>query len=89
MWAHFERQRVLKELIDSKEQFRLITENSNDMIITFDLEIGTITYISQSVNSSSKWTQEEVYGHSIVEFVHPDEIVLLQQLKNDVYENKK
>jgi len=89
MWAHFERQRVLKELIDSKEQFRLITENSNDMIITFDLEIGTITYISQSVNSSSKWTQEEIYGHSIVEFVHPDEIVLLQQLKNDVYENKK
>lgn len=86
MWSHIARQRVMKELLESREQFRLITENSNDMIITFDLEIGAITYVSPGSGKYAKWEPEEVYGHSVFEFVHEDEINLFFKMQSDIYE---
>jgi len=88
MWSHIDRQRVMKELLESREQFRLITENSNDMIIAFDLEIGTITYVSPGSGLYAKWEPEEVYGHSVFEFVHEDEISLFFKMQSGIYEGK-
>lgn len=86
MWTHIDRQRVMKELLESREQFRLITENSNDMIIAFDLEIGIITYVSPGSGKYSKWEAEEVFGHYVFEFIHEDEMTLFKQIQFNIYQ---
>ncbi|HBG69336.1 MAG: hypothetical protein A2W93_16225 [Bacteroidetes bacterium GWF2_43_63] len=85
LWSHIDRQRVMKELLVSREQFRLITENSNDMIIAFDLEVGAITYVSPGSGAYVKWEPEEVYGHSVFEFIHEEEVPLLLKMRSDIY----
>ncbi|MGD9492111.1 MAG: PAS domain S-box protein [Bacteroidales bacterium] len=88
MWSHIARQRVMKELIESREQFRLITENSNDVIVAFDLEIGAITYVSQGSGMLAKWDPDDVLGDSVYKYIHEDELDLFKQLRADIYEGR-
>lgn len=59
-------------LQNSEQKFRLLAEHSED-IISVMLPDGTLQYISPSVQKVLGHKQEEVEGHSILEFIHPDE----------------
>jgi len=74
LWTHIDRQRVLKELLESREQFRLITENSNDMIVAFDAESGIISYLSPGSGYIQKFDSGDVIQHSFFDFIHPDDL---------------
>ncbi|HPF01032.1 MAG TPA: PAS domain S-box protein [Bacteroidales bacterium] len=74
MWSHIARQRVMKELLESREQFRLITENSNDMIVAFDAESGIISYLSPGSGRIKKFDAEDVIQHTFFDFIHPDDL---------------
>ncbi|MFA6056247.1 MAG: PAS domain S-box protein, partial [Thermodesulfovibrionales bacterium] len=56
----------------SEEYFRLVTENSLD-IITILEEDGTIRYESPSVERVLGFQREELTGANVFEFVHPDD----------------
>jgi len=56
----------------SEERYRVIAENTSDMIIMSDLE-GRATYVSQSVRKAGR-RPEEMTGRSFAESVHPDDL---------------
>lgn len=57
----------------SEEYFRLLTENSLDIISILEPD-GTIRYESPSVTRILGYNPEELVGHSAFEFVHPDDL---------------
>jgi PAS domain S-box-containing protein len=59
-------------LLDSEQRFRLIAENSED-IISEHLPDGTVTYISPSVLKVLGYDKTDIIGRHFIEFVHPDD----------------
>ncbi len=82
-WQEEEVRQVLRNAIDSvrmhrrlirqEETLRLIEENVNDVIARTDLE-GRYLYISPSIYHVTGYTPEEVVGHTISEFMHPEDV---------------
>ncbi len=66
------RERAARELDRNIERFKRITENAYDVIIEADLA-ATILYASPSIERVLGYPPSEVLGHSMLEFVHPDE----------------
>lgn len=89
MWNHIDRQRALKELIESREQFRLITENSNDMIVTFDAESGVISYLSPGSGQIQKFESEEVVQKSFFDFCHPEDLPSILEAQKQIIAGKE
>ena len=58
-------------LRDSEARYRLIAENSTDMIVVTALS-GQITYLSPAVRNTG-WTPEDLQGRGFGEHMHPDD----------------
>jgi len=56
----------------SEERYRLIAENTSDMIIMSDLN-GTATYVSQAIRQAGR-RPEDIEGRNFAESVHPDDL---------------
>ncbi|MDY6911407.1 MAG: PAS domain S-box protein [Chloroflexota bacterium] len=63
-----ERTRIEKALRESEEQFRSISEESFDIIITTN-ENGMITYISPAVERTLLFKPEEIIGKNILDYL--------------------
>ncbi|WP_286742461.1 PAS domain S-box protein [Roseivirga sp. UBA1976] len=65
-----EAQRQLKE---SEERYKLITENSNDIVTLMDVE-GNYVFITPSIKEAMGWEVDEVIGQNTRNFVHPEDL---------------
>ena len=59
-------------VLNSEQKFRLLAENSED-IISVHAADGTIWYLSPSVTNVLGYEVDEMIGHSILDYVHPDD----------------
>jgi len=66
-----------KALHDSEEQYRVITNNSRDIIVKFGTD-GKISYISPSSITALGLKPNELIGQSVFRLFHPDEIPRLR-----------
>ncbi len=74
-----QRVRAEQNLRDSEARFRLLAENSTDMIMRHSLE-GIHLYASPACEAILGYTPAEMMGHSAYEFFHPDDISSLERL---------
>ncbi|WP_018606516.1 diguanylate cyclase [Uliginosibacterium gangwonense] len=69
-----ERARMAEDLSRSQEMYRLIAENTNDVIWQVDLPSLRFSYISPSIKNLRGWTAEEVIGQTVDSYL-PTEVV--------------
>ena len=69
--------RSAQALAESEEHYRLLAENVSDVVIMGTPD-GTLAWVSPSVTATLGWAPEDLVGHSVPEFVHPDHLQILQ-----------
>jgi PAS domain S-box-containing protein len=68
-----ERKRLEEELKKSEEKYRLIVENSRDIIFAVNPN-GIATYVSPSVERIMGYKSGELIGNSVFEYIHPEDL---------------
>lgn len=64
--------RLLSDIAASEERFRVIADNSSDIVALTDVA-GTWRYISPAVTTAFGWTVDELTGRTGMDFVHPED----------------
>ncbi len=64
-------------LAASEARFRLLTENLSDLVAVVAAD-GGLLYVSQSVQRLLGHTPDEIAGHNMSEFLHPEDIAPAQ-----------
>ncbi|MFD1736441.1 PAS domain S-box protein [Bacillus salitolerans] len=67
-----ERKKEQEQLEKSEELYRVISENSQD-VITYSSPDGTLTYLSPAIRSLLGYEVDELLGRRGIEFVHPED----------------
>lgn len=65
--------RIADELRQSREAYRCLVEEINDIIYTVDRS-KYVTYISPVIESVSGYATDEIIGRPFLDFVHPDDV---------------
>lgn len=73
-------ERILAEekLKESEERYKLITENSQDVVSLMDLK-GNYVFITPSVKESLGYEPLDVIGKNTFDFIHPDDKQLVKE----------
>ncbi|WP_138754917.1 PAS domain S-box protein [Paenibacillus sinopodophylli] len=67
-----ERKQIADKLAESEKSFRMLAENSSDVISKHDSE-GILTYISPACYSLLGYRDDELIGQSPFDYIHPDD----------------
>ena len=83
--VHYAQSRLKAEdaLSESEERFRLIAENSTDLISRHTPE-GVYLYASPACRHMLGYEPEELVAHSAFEFIHPDDLPKIEQSRQRV-----
>ena len=73
--------------ISKSEQYRLIAQNSSDMISLIDADFSFI-YISPSCKKIAGYAQNEIIGSLISDYIHPEDLSLCMNLQDKMQLNK-
>lgn len=71
-----EDRRVAAELWKSKEKYRVLVENINDIIYAADNQ-GILTYVNPLVKRVLGYQPEEMVGQPFIRFIYPDDLPML------------
>ena len=74
-----EQERMQQTLAEREAQFRLLAENSSDIISRHDIN-GTFLYVSPACQNILGYAPEELIGQSVLSYIHPDDAIYLQGL---------
>ncbi len=74
-----EQERMQQILAERESQFRLLAENSSDIISRHDIN-GTFLYVSPACQNILGYAPEELIGQSVLSYIHPDDAIYLQGL---------
>jgi PAS domain S-box-containing protein len=83
-----ERKRAEEALSHSEEQYRLIAENTTDLICTLDLQ-GNFHYVSPSFKEALGYSSEELTGLNAFSLIHPDELETAMKIFQQALVNKE
>lgn len=79
---------ALTNITKSEEMFRLITNNSNDIICLLDLD-GIYKYVSPSIKTILGYNQSDFIGKNIFKIVHKDDLIELKKnIDDQSFKNK-
>jgi diguanylate cyclase (GGDEF)-like protein/PAS domain S-box-containing protein len=67
-----DRHLAVESLAASEEHFRLLAENASDVVVR--VRAGTIVWASPSISTAIGWSSRDRVGHSVQEYVHPDDL---------------
>ncbi|MEK6794379.1 MAG: PAS domain S-box protein [Spirochaetota bacterium] len=80
-----ERVRIEEKLRENETRYRMLVENTSDIIFSYDTE-KRITYVSPSVKNFG-FSADEVVGSSALSFVHPEDHAYVARMMDDVIVN--
>jgi diguanylate cyclase (GGDEF)-like protein/PAS domain S-box-containing protein len=83
-----EHSRTINALRSSEARFRSVIQNLSDILAILDAD-SKITYISPSIERSSKFEIVELLGRKITDFAHPDDIEKLVGFIDEIKHNKE
>jgi len=75
------------ELRQSRGQYQLVVENTEDLVNLLDME-GQYVYVSPSHQKILGYTSEELMEKSLLEFVHPEDVKQIEKEFNKITNGK-
>ena len=77
-----------QRLKESEERYKLITENSHDIVTLMNME-GDYVFITPSIKDTMGYEPEEIIGRNTSEFIHPDDLPMIQSSMGEAIQERR
>jgi len=76
-----------ESLRNSEERYRTLVEEMDDAVLIWNTD-GAIDFASSSISKIFQYSPEDMIGHSLVDYIHPDELEAGTQRMRDIIRGK-